>query len=110
MNYDIDRQRLPENISEPALKDMASVALKTLHQAAKTEGKQDGKGMFLMIEGSRIDMGAHSNDPANHARDVFAYQETVQVVLDWIDALPPKEKARTVMISVSDVSVHTIYT
>lgn len=53
MNYDIDRQRLPENISEPALKDMAGVALKSLHKAAAKSGK-DGKGMLLMIEGSRI--------------------------------------------------------
>lgn len=55
-------------------------------------------------------MAAHSNDPANHAREVFAYQETVQVVLNWINALSPREKANTVMISVSDVcSVHPPY-
>lgn len=34
--------------------------------------------------------------------DIFMYQETVQLVLDWIDALPAKERARTVMLSTSD--------
>lgn len=47
-------------------------------------------------------MGAHSNDPANHARDIFQYQETVQMVLNWIDGLPADERALTTMISVSD--------
>jgi len=47
-------------------------------------------------------MGAHSNDAANHARDIFMYQETVQLVMKWIDSLPPKERKRTVMVSTSD--------
>ncbi|KAL7415153.1 alkaline-phosphatase-like protein [Mrakia frigida] len=103
LNYDIDRPHLPEAKAEPSLKEMAATALKTLNFAAKSgKSGKEGKGFFLMIEGSRIDMGAHSNDPANHARDIFMYQETVQLVLDWIDALPAKERARTVMLSTSD--------
>jgi hypothetical protein len=72
-----DRVRLPESEAEPSLSEMSSVALKTLDRAAATDSK---KGFLLLVEGSRIDMAAHSNDPANHARDILEYQETVTVV------------------------------
>ncbi|CAG8706906.1 17223_t:CDS:2, partial [Acaulospora morrowiae] len=55
------------------------------------------KGFFLMIEGSRIDMAAHSNDPGTHVHEVLAYYEAVNVVRKYVDDHPG-----TVMISVSD--------
>lgn len=52
MSYDIDRD---EN-SEPSLLEMSAKALNIL----KTSTANSDKGFFLMIEGSRIDMAAHS--------------------------------------------------
>lgn len=52
MEYEIDRN--PE--TQPSLTEMSKKALDVLYKA--TENKE--KGFFLMIEGSRIDMAAHS--------------------------------------------------
>ena len=52
MSYEIDR-----NPSEqPSLKEMVHKALAILDK----QSRDAGKGFFLMIEGSRIDMAAHS--------------------------------------------------
>ncbi|RUO96609.1 alkaline-phosphatase-like protein [Jimgerdemannia flammicorona] len=42
-------------------------------------------------------MAAHSNDPAAHAHDILAYQDTIDIVRKYVDAHPD-----TVMISTSD--------
>lgn len=52
MSYEIDRD--PDE--EPSLTDMTRKALDILYESSKTKDK----GFFLMIEGSRIDMAAHS--------------------------------------------------
>ncbi len=52
MAYEIDR----DASKEPSLSEMSKKALDILYNA--TEDKE--KGFFLMIEGSRIDMAAHS--------------------------------------------------
>ncbi|KAI7871359.1 alkaline-phosphatase-like protein [Spinellus fusiger] len=55
------------------------------------------RDFFLMIEGSRIDMAAHSNDAATHVHDIMEYQKTVALVKDFVDQHPD-----TIMISTSD--------
>lgn len=52
MAYEIDR----DSTKEPSLTDMSKKALDILYKA--TEDTE--KGFFLLIEGSRIDMAAHS--------------------------------------------------
>lgn len=89
MSYEIDR----DPSVEPSLKEMAAKTLSIL--AEKTA--QSNKGFFVMIEGSRIDMAAHSQDPATHVREILAYQDTIAHVKEFVDAHP-----NTVMISVSD--------
>ncbi|CAB4432886.1 unnamed protein product [Rhizophagus irregularis] len=89
MSYEIDR----DPTKEPSLKEMSEKALKFLESATA----DSDKGFFLMIEGSRIDMAAHSNDAATHAHDIMAYHETIDLVKKYIDKHPG-----TVMISVSD--------
>ncbi|KAI8143052.1 alkaline-phosphatase-like protein [Fennellomyces sp. T-0311] len=89
MSYEIDR----DPSEQPSLKEMVTKALSILD----TQSRQAGKGFFMMIEGSRIDMAAHSNDPAAHFHDIYEYHQTAQVVLDYI-----KEHPDTVMISTSD--------
>jgi alkaline phosphatase len=52
MSYEIDRN----NDTEPSLMEMSKKALDILKSATANSEK----GFFLMIEGSRIDMAAHS--------------------------------------------------
>ncbi len=92
MSYEIDRNATVE----PSLKEMAEKTLSML--AAQTaHNHADSKGFFIMIEGSRIDMAAHSQDAATHVREILAYQETIAYVKEFVEAHPD-----TVMISVSD--------
>ncbi|KAJ3221456.1 hypothetical protein HK099_003499 [Clydaea vesicula] len=90
MEYNIDRNPAVE----PTLSEMSSKALEILKAASI---KNDDKGFFLLIEGSRIDMAAHSNDPATHAHEILAYQDTIAVVKKFVDDNPG-----TVLISTSD--------
>ncbi|KAI3637649.1 hypothetical protein MIR68_004298 [Amoeboaphelidium protococcarum] len=89
MSYEIDRNPA----EEPSLAEMTAVALKQLADLSKNSDK----GFFILVEGSRIDHAAHSNDAAAHAHEILAYQETIQVVKDFID-----QNEGTVMISTSD--------
>ncbi|ORX78876.1 alkaline phosphatase-like protein [Anaeromyces robustus] len=88
MSFEIDRD--PKK--EPALWEMAEKALRILSKSDKNK-----KGFFLMIEGSRIDMAAHGNDPAAHANDILAYYKTVEIVQKFVD-----ENPNTLLVSVSD--------
>ncbi|KAF9024594.1 hypothetical protein BGZ52_010666, partial [Haplosporangium bisporale] len=89
MNFEIDRQ--PSE--EPALHEMAQAALDSL----KVHSTKADKGFFLMIEGSRIDMGAHNNDPVAHVHEILEYHRTIALVREFVANNPD-----TVMISTSD--------
>ncbi|KAF8932639.1 hypothetical protein BGZ58_006894 [Dissophora ornata] len=88
MNYEIDRN--PSQ--EPSLVEMTLAALKSLQGNARRN-----QGFFLMIEGSRIDMAAHDNDPVAHVHDILQYHETVAAVREFISENPD-----TLLISTSD--------
>lgn len=88
MNYEIDR----DESQEPRLSDMAKAALKSLQSNSGSN-----QGFFLMIEGSRIDMAAHNNDPVAHASEILEYYETVKVVRKFVQSNPD-----TIVISTSD--------
>ena len=89
MAYEIDR----DGTTQPSLGEMVSKALEIL--SFSTRNSQ--QGFLLVIEGSRIDMAAHGNDPAAHAHDILAYQEAVLQVKKFVD-----ENPASVMISLSD--------
>lgn len=89
MNFEMDRN--PHQ--QPALHQMVIKALDIL----KTKSNEQDTGFFMMIEGSRIDMAAHNNDPAAHFHDILEYHRTVQVVKKFVD-----ENPNTVVISTSD--------
>ncbi|OMJ28248.1 Alkaline phosphatase, partial [Smittium culicis] len=89
MDYEIDR----DPSQQPSLSSMADKAIKILSESSS----KANTGFFLMIEGSRIDMAAHSNDPATHVREIIAYWDTVKLVRKFVD-----ENPNTVVISVSD--------
>ncbi|KAJ2493490.1 vacuolar alkaline phosphatase [Coemansia sp. RSA 2050] len=89
MDYEIDR----DAATQPSLAEMSAKALGILDAATKKKNA----GFFLMIEGSRIDMAAHTNDPAAHLRDIIAYWDAIAVVRKFVEEHPD-----TVLISVSD--------
>jgi alkaline phosphatase len=71
---------------------MAHTALEALYAATK-----DSKhGFLLLIEGSRIDMASHSNDPVGHVHEVLAFNDAFHVARKFID------KVGGVLISTSD--------
>lgn len=92
MDFEIDRT------SQPSLAEMTKQALDIL--TAKVNARKKNKhhrGFLLMVEGSRIDMAAHSNDPAGHVHEILAYQNAIKVVKKFVNKHPG-----TVLISVSD--------
>ncbi|RKP27134.1 alkaline-phosphatase-like protein [Syncephalis pseudoplumigaleata] len=89
MAYEIDRDAR----KEPALHEMAQKALDIMAHATRDQEQ----GFFIMIEGSKIDMAAHGNDPVAHVHDILAYFKTIEVVKAFVDAHPG-----TVMVSTSD--------
>jgi len=64
--------------TEPSLAEMTATALSVL--------SQDPDGFFLMVEGSQIDWGGHQTDIATVLHDHVAFDEAVQVALDFAAA------------------------
>nr|QNH89767.1 alkaline phosphatase [Gongronella sp.] len=89
LEYEIDRN----STTQPSLAEMAYKAVQILG----TPERQAPNGYFLVIEGSRIDMAAHTNDPAAHVHDIWEYQETVKKMKEFV-----KTRPNTVLISISD--------
>ncbi|KAG0201709.1 hypothetical protein BGX28_005550 [Mortierella sp. GBA30] len=88
MSFEIDRNRT----EQPSLSNMTRAALASLQRNAGSN-----QGFFLMIEGSRIDMGGHNNDPVSYLHEILQYQETVAVVQRFVRNNPD-----TLLISTSD--------
>ncbi|KAI7833872.1 alkaline-phosphatase-like protein [Kickxella alabastrina] len=89
MAYNIDRNPTVE----PSLTEMATKALNILLEHTR----DSPTGFFIMIEGSRIDMAGHDNDPTAHLHDIIEYWETVTAVQGFVDRHP-----NTAMVSTSD--------
>ncbi len=79
--------------SEPRLPEMTTDALKIL--------EKDRDGFFIMIEGSQVDWANHANDLKYQISETLAFDESVRVVLDWINE-SPERKANTLLIVVPD--------
>eukprot|EP01096_Ripella_sp_DP13-Kostka_P013454 TRINITY_DN5846_c0_g1_i1.p1 TRINITY_DN5846_c0_g1~~TRINITY_DN5846_c0_g1_i1.p1 ORF type:complete len:527 (+),score=238.39 TRINITY_DN5846_c0_g1_i1:69-1649(+) len=90
MDFEIDRV-LENPITQPSLPDMVTKALSLL--------SGDKKPFFLMIEGSRIDMGAHNNDAATVYGEIMTFQKVISIVQDFVDKNP-----NTFVVSVADHS------
>ena len=76
--FEIDR----DNSTQPSLKAMVRSALSALSTASKERRK---RGIFVLIEGSRIDMAAHRNDVSAHIHEVIAYNEAWKEAKNFID-------------------------
>nr|CDI54373.1 related to PHO8-repressible alkaline phosphatase vacuolar [Melanopsichium pennsylvanicum 4] len=97
--YEIDRRNIPEPLR---LKPLSHYAMKALDILSRS--KQNTKGFIIMIEGSQIDLCAHNNDPACHAREALAYHDTINKVKQWVDQHNNVKNKRetTLLISTSD--------
>ncbi|KAJ2641948.1 vacuolar alkaline phosphatase [Coemansia sp. RSA 1694] len=96
MAYEIDRKPA----EEPSLTEMTNKALAMLHSAASAPHGNDtsrAPGFFIMIEGARIDLAAHDNDPATHLHDIIEYWNAVAAVRKFVDTHPD-----TLLIGTSD--------
>lgn len=71
MEYEIDR----EHIEEPSIAEMTKKAIELLSQKKE--------GFFLMVEGSKVDWAAHDNDAKAAILDFLAFNNAVQVALDF---------------------------
>lgn len=81
ITYMIDRmgdKKLTERI--PTLAEMARVALDTLNGSAN--------GFLLQIEGARIDHAAHANDSAGLLWEQLAFDDTIRLVLSFVEKNP----------------------
>jgi alkaline phosphatase len=79
--FEIDRLNSPElKAATPTLAEMAKVALQRLGSAPE--------GFFLMVEGGRIDHAAHANDGAAAIREQVAFDETIAIVLAFVEKNP----------------------
>ncbi len=84
--------RLPTS-TEPHLTQMALAALDTLDRL-------DDR-FFVMIEGGEIDLANHSEWLDMQVREVSAFDDTVGVALDWINA-SEERKQHTLLIVIAD--------
>ena len=87
----VDGSVYPEG--EPTLAEMTSAALDIL--------EEDKDGLFLMVEGSQIDWADHAWDVEYQIAESLAFDESVRVVLDWVNAKADR-KNHTLIIIVAD--------
>lgn len=91
--FRVDNTHGPYPEEEPTLPEMTAAALEMV------EG--DKKGFFMVIEGSQIDWAGHANDAVYQLGEMLAFDEAVEVVLDWVDA-KRKRQEETLIVVVAD--------
>jgi alkaline phosphatase len=79
---------------EPTLPEMVSAALEAVGD--------DRKGVFFVIEGSQIDWAGHANDINYLLGEMLAFDESMEVLLGWINA----KRKRKVKSNVTVVGDH----
>ena len=78
---------------EPKLHEMTAAALAIL--------EKNPQGFFLLIEGSQIDWGNHTNHFEYMVNELLAFDEAVRVILEWINEKLARKK-NTLLIITSD--------
>ena len=82
-DFEIDRA---EN-EQPSLSEMTAKAIDML--------SRDRKGFFLMVEGSKVDYAAHSQDPVELITELLEFDRAVKVALDFAK----KDRNTTIIIA-----------
>lgn len=63
--------------------------------------EKNRKGFFLMVEGSQVDWADHANDIQGQLAETLAFDASVEVVLDWVNA-HPRRRLQTLVVVVPD--------
>ncbi len=82
-----------EGTTQPRLPEMTAAALSILERSQT--------GFFLMVEGSLVDSGNHAENIDYQFGEMKAFDESVKVVLDWINA-SAERRQQTLLIVVPD--------
>ncbi|WP_312193120.1 alkaline phosphatase, partial [Sphingobacterium sp.] len=75
--YAVDRANISNLQDTPTLAEMATTAIAQM--------KDHPEGFVLQIEGGKVDWAAHANDVAGLIHDQLAFDEAVNVVMDFAE-------------------------
>ena len=89
MSYDLDR----DAGKEPSLAEMTSRAIDQL--------KSNNKGMFLMVEGGRIDHALHETTARKALQDTVAFDAAIKIAIDKMQVIDPGLK-NTLIVATAD--------
>ena len=89
MANELDRRK--ERPQEPGLAEMTAKAIEIL--------SKNGKGFFLLVEGSKVDWASHAHDPVGVVSETLAFDEAVGVALDFA-----KKNRQTLVLAFADHS------
>ena len=87
MSYDLDR----DATKEPSLAEMTGRSIDQL--------KSNGKGMFLMVEGGRIDHALHETTARKALQDTVAFDEAIKTGIDKMKAIDPDLKNTLIVVT-----------
>lgn len=87
MSYDLDR----DAGKEPSLAEMTARAIDQL--------KTNSKGMFLMVEGGRIDHALHETTARKALQDTLAFDTAVKTAIDKMQAIDPGLKNTLIVVT-----------
>lgn len=73
--------------SMPTAKDRGDMLSTSVETAIRLLEKNK-KGFFLMVEGSQIDFGGHSNDADMVVKEVLDFDQAIKVALDYAESNP----------------------
>lgn len=79
---------LVDTVDMPAYAKRGDVIPKYVEKAIQLLDKPDGKGFFLMVEGSQIDGFAHVGDGDGMVGEVLDFDSVVKVAFDYADKNP----------------------
>lgn len=89
MAYDLDR----DATKEPSLSEMTARAIDQL--------KTNNKGMFLMVEGGRIDHALHETTARKALQDTVAFDSAIKTAIDKMQVIDPGLK-NTLIVATAD--------
>ena len=94
--------QLDKASSQPTLSEMTTRALELVSNTDKP--------FILFVEAGKIDLSAHSNDAAAHYWEVHEYQNTIEVIENFLAQREAEGKSDTAVITTSDHSTGGIST
>ncbi|KUM04141.1 alkaline phosphatase [Chromobacterium subtsugae] len=89
MSYDLDR----DAAKEPSLAEMTSKAI------AMLAGRSDKQGMFLMVEGGRIDHALHETTAKKALQDTVAFDQAIQAAINAMQQKDPGLKNTLIVVT-----------